>query len=304
MNSPRLLSAQELNALRQQEPRLIIVDVRLPDDYSRRAIAGAVNNCVFEVTFQKRLEELIPHLQTPICVYGASQTSHEASMAAEKMRRAGYTKVYQLQGCLTAWCEAGLPEQGSQEPLEPLTFPAGHFRLDLTESRVEWLGRNLLNKHSGHLPIQSGYLDIQNETITGGEIVFAMNEITCDDLAGNPYHDVLIAHLRSDDFFDTELFPEARLTLQRASHIPGSAAGTQNLEVKAALTLKGVTHSIQFSAAAGLDAEGRYVAQAALSIDRTRWGVLYGSGRFFSRLAGHLVNDLIEIQVRVVTQPL
>lgn len=303
MNSPRRLSAQELNALHQQDPHLVIVDVRLSDDYSRRAIAGAVNNCVFEVTFQKRLEEILPNLQTPVCVYGASQTSHEASMAAEKMLRAGYTEVYQLAGCLEAWCQAGLPEQGSQEPLESPTFPSGRFLLDLTESRVEWLGRNLLNKHSGHLPIQSGYLDIQNETLTGGEIVFAMNEVTCDDLAGNPYHDVLIAHLRSDDFFDTEQFPEARLSLQQASRIPGAALGSQNLEVEAELTLKGITHSIQFTAAAGLDAEGRYGAQAALSIDRTRWGVLYGSGRFFSRLAGHLVNDQIEIQVRIVTQP-
>ena len=39
---------------------------------------------------------------------------------------------------------------------------------------------------------------------------------------------------------------------------------------------------------------------ATLAFDRTLWGSIYGSGKFFRRLAGHLVNDLVEIQVKVV----
>ena len=43
------------------------------------------------------------------------------------------------------------------------------------------------------------------------------------------------------------------------------------------------------------------VAVQISDIDRTDWGVLYGSGRFFRRLAGHLVNDSIELQLRLLT---
>ena len=41
-------------------------------------------------------------------------------------------------------------------------------------------------------------------------------------------------------------------------------------------------------------------AQATVVCDRTRCGVNYGSGRLFRRLAGHLVNDEIELRLRLV----
>lgn len=50
-----------------------------------------------------------------------------------------------------------------------------------------------------------------------------------------------------------------------------------------------------------MTAEGKAAAQASFTIDRTQWGVIYGSGKFFKRLSGHLVNDLIEFQIKIVT---
>jgi polyisoprenoid-binding protein YceI len=151
----------------------------------------------------------------------------------------------------------------------------------------------------GWIALKSGYLDFDGTTITGGEVVLSMHQIHCDDLAGTPLHDVLIAHLRSDDFFDTERFPEARFVLRSARFDPNSPGG-QNLRVEADLTLKDVTAPLSFTASAGIDPDGRPAAQAAFALDRTQWGVIYGSGKWFHRLAGHLVNDLIEFQVRIV----
>ncbi|MEN3940477.1 YceI family protein [Prosthecobacter sp. SYSU 5D2] len=298
-----LISPAELDTLRLQQPSAVIMDVRLPDDHERCAIAGSVNNCVLEVAFHDRLAALVPDKKTPVCVYGSAASSHEATMAAEKLLRAGYDPVYRLDGCLAAWCEAGLPTVGSGETPQPAPLPTGRLTVDVEESRMEWLGRNLMNKHWGSIPITSGYLDVKDGQIQGGEFVLSVADITCDDLAGNPYHDVLIAHLRSDDFFDTALYPEARLKLTDATVIPEAPPGSQNLQVEADLTLRGVTAPISFTLSAGMDEKQRCVAQAAFSIDRTRWGVLYGSGRFFARLAGHLVNDLIELQVRIVMEP-
>lgn len=301
--SATLISANELDSLRFQQPSTVILDVRLPEDHERQAIPGSVSNCVHEITFHDRLPALLPRRDTPVCVYGESASSHEAAVACEKLIRAGYTRVYRLEGCLAAWTDAGFPLEGHGATIPVPTLPTGRLTVDLTESRVEWLGRNLLNKHWGRLPLTSGYLDVNEGHITGGEFVLSMTDITCDDLAGNAYHDVLIAHLRSDDFFDTALHPEARLTLTQATLLPEAAPGTQNLEVTADLTLRGVTAPVTFLLSAGQDKEGRCAAQAAFSIDRTRWGVLYGSGSFFCRLAGHLVNDLIELQVRIVMEP-
>jgi polyisoprenoid-binding protein YceI len=300
--SPKLISASDLEARRREGAGPTVLDVRLAEDHARERIPGALNNCVFEVAFAKTMRTLAPDKDLPLCVYGANEESREAVMACEKLARAGYTRVSRLDGGIAAWTAAGLPSEGTHESVDTPAIPTGRRVLDLTESRVEWFGRNLLHKHSGNIALKSGYLDFDGTTVTGGEVVIATHEIHCDDLAGTPLHDVLVAHLRSDDFFDTERFPEARVVLRSASFDANAPPGGQNLRVEADLTLKGVTAPVSFNASAGLDADGRPAAQASFAIDRTRWGVLYGSGKFFHRLAGHLVNDLIEIHLRLVAE--
>jgi polyisoprenoid-binding protein YceI len=68
------------------------------------------------------------------------------------------------------------------------------------------------------------------------------------------------------------------------------------------LTLKGVTLPIEFVATTGFTPEGKPAAQSVFAFDRTQWNVLDGSGKYFRNLGGHLVNDLIEIQLRVVAK--
>jgi hypothetical protein len=47
-------------------------------------------------------------------------------------------------------------------------------------------------------------------------------------------------------------------------------------------------------------ADGGFAAEAHFDIDRTRWGVIYGSARFFKRLGMHQVYDTISFEVRLV----
>jgi polyisoprenoid-binding protein YceI len=295
-----LISPQELDARRREDPSLVVLDVRLDDDFARRRIAGAANNCVYEVAFLERMPALAPDKNSTICVYGESGDSLEAEAAAEKLVKAGYTRVCRLKGCLESWCSAGLPQEGTGEPLPEAPVPQGRLTVDAGESQVEWTGRNLLNKHTGKVPLKSGWLQMNHGEIAGGELILDMTGITSNDLAGTPLHDVLVAHLRSDDFFDTDQYPEARLVIKHASRLEGASPVAQNVKVEAELTLKGITGPVHFTASAGVDDKGRCAAQAAFTIDRTKWKVLYGSGSFFHRLAGHLVNDMIELQVRVV----
>jgi len=298
---PKLISAKDLERELHSGTKPRILDVRLDDDHACCRIPGALNNCVFEVAFGERMPAVAPEKDAPLYVYGTSEESQEAAMACEKLHRAGYTRVSRLEGGIDAWRNEGFPTEGTHEPEITPPIPSGRRDLDLDESRIEWTGRNLLNKHRGWIALKSGYLDFDGTTVTGGEVVICMPEIHCDDLAGTPLHEVLIAHLRSDDFFDTERFPEARVVLRFSPFDPNSPGG-QNLRVEAELTLKSVTVPLSFTASAGIDADGRPAAQAAFAIDRTQWGVIYGSGKLFHRLAGHLVNDLIELQVRMVTK--
>lgn len=279
----------------------VLIDVRLSEDYQCCRLPGAVNNCVFEVAFTERMPAIAPDLSTPVCLYGAGEGSIESRMAAEKLLRLGYTAVHELEGGIAAWRDAGMPVEESPATPAPTLFD-GKYRVDLNESRIQWTGRNLLNHHTGRIALKAGELIITDGRLAGGSFVIDMTSISCLDLAGDSLHDVLIRHLCDHDFFDTALFPEARFEITSAAPVEGGTPGAPNLHVSGKLTLKDVTAPIDFLASAGITDQGKPAAQATLSFDRTLWNVLYGSGKWFQHLGGHLVNDLIELQLRIVAE--
>ena len=280
----------------------VLIDVRLEEDYLAAHLPEAKNNCVYEVSFPERMIDVAPRKDVAVCVYGAASDSCEARMAAEKLVRAGYGDVLEMCAGLDGWKSAGLEvkSEGATKQDTPVP-PAGWREIDLTESRVEWLGRNLLNKHYGAIAIKSGKLYFSQGELRSGEFTLDMRAIVCHDLSGDQLHDVLIAHLQSDDFFDVEVYPESRFVIASTELVPEASPGAPNLKVHGELTLKNVTLPVEFLATGGMTPEGKTAAQASLAIDRTFWNVLYGSGKYFQNLGGHLVNDLIELQLRIVT---
>jgi rhodanese-related sulfurtransferase/polyisoprenoid-binding protein YceI len=281
----------------------VLIDVRLEDDYAAAHLPGAKNNCVYEVSFLERMTGLAPNKEFAVCVYGAGSDSYEAPMAAEKLLRAGYVEVLELREGLQGWKSAGL--ELTSEGVTKTESPAqleGWRDLDLTESRVEWLGRNLLNKHYGQIALKNGKLRFVGGELVSGEFTLDMGNIVCDDLSGDPSHDVLVGHLKSDDFFDVERYPEARYVITSTEPVGNATPGAPNLKVLGELTVKSATRPLELLATVGLTPDGKAAAQASFAIDRTLWDVLYGSGKYFRNLGGHLVNDMIEIQLRIVTR--
>ncbi|QIF04881.1 YceI family protein [Roseimicrobium sp. ORNL1] len=295
------ITPADLRDLQTHHPDLLLLDVRLPEDFAEGHLPDAVNQCVFEMVFFPELEKRQLAKDRPIAVYGAGESSLESQVAAEKLERAGFTRVHDLRGGVTAWTAQGLSLENVLPPASPPAIKNGTHALDLTESRVVWVGRNLINKHWGQVGIRSGEVLFENGNVVRGEVVLDMHRITSSDLAGSDLHDVLIHHLESDDFFDVERFPEARFTIER-TEVCADCPGSRNLRLHGALNLRGITHPLTVEAAAGLTPEGKAALQTTFTLDRTQWGILYGSGKFFQRLAGHLVNDDLELQVRILTK--
>jgi polyisoprenoid-binding protein YceI len=109
--------------------------------------------------------------------------------------------------------------------------------------------------------------------------------------------------LKSDDFFDTQRYPVAEFQLLRITALPNARLGTPSHEVAGELTLKGVTGEVTFPAIMGPTADGLLAADAHFDIDRTRWGALYGSGKFYEKLGQHLVSDEVSLALKIITLP-
>ncbi|HSJ04786.1 MAG: YceI family protein [Verrucomicrobium sp.] len=290
----------DLESLRQQQPDLILLDVRLSEDYEEGHLPGAVNQCVYEVAFLGEVPSHGVRRDQAVCVYGVAPESHESAVAAAKLERAGYNHVFDFRGGLEAWRAEGRSLEAPATLVPAAAVKDGRFPLDLKESKVVWVGRNLINHHWGHVQISEGHVVFENGQPVSGAVIVDLREITCADLAGGPLHDVLIHHLESDDFFDVENHPEAQFVFDKVE-VCAEAPGCHNLKLLGDFTMRGQTHAVTVVGAAGYTPDGHAAMQATLILDRTQWGVVYGSGRFFHRLASHLVNDHIELQLRILT---
>ena len=298
--SIKTISVQELQKLREAQPNAIILDVLPEDSFGEVHIARARNACVYRIDFLDRCGEIIGDLRTPLVVYGLSAASMASSTAAEKLARAGYVEVYDFKGGLGEWTAAGLPVEagdGKTSPESREVSLGGTFAVDTEPSRVHWSGRNFGSEHTGTLRLSGGQMRIENGQLVSGEFTIDMDSMANDDIDDSQMRQVLIDHLKSDDFFDVRRFPDARFVIAKAILI-ADAAPPLRFHVVGKLTIKGRTNDISFPCRVQHE-NSTLVADAQMEIDRTRWNVIYGSTRFYEMLGKHFVGDVINLRLHI-----
>lgn len=301
------VTPEELNEEPARGGSLLLLDVLPGDLFEKRHIPGARNACVYEVVFAERVREMAADPGLPLVVYGADGEALDALTAAEKLSRLGYNDVRILDGGYAAWAAAGLPvegaDPGSADEDEP-PFPAleGAFRVDVERSVVEWAGRNANKTHYGTLRLTKGELIVRDGGVRG-TFEIDMDSIRNIDLEGDEWYPVLIAHLKSDDFFFVEKYPTATFTIHSTGPVEGATSCSPNVEVEGTLELRGVRRSLKFPVTVNRLDDGALAAEAHFDFDRTRWGAIYGSSRFFKHLGMHRVFEPVSVQVRIVAMP-
>ncbi len=300
----QVLSPKELNRWLEDEKSFYLIDTLLDNHFQKVRLPGAVNACVFQVIFMDQIQKIVDGKSAPIVVYGSSGRSMDAANAAKKLVDNGYEDVHVLEGGISAWRGAGLPLEGegtgaADDPETLLYLESGSYEVDIEQSTIQWWGRNANTTHFGNVKIASGGLAV-NDGILTGSITIDMNSITNINLLGDDLQPVLISHLKSDDFFLTTLFPKAEFTITGAKPVEKPFLSIPNYHIKGSLEIRGIKAEQDFMATiAGTPGKG-LAAEAHFDIDRTRWGVIYGSARFFEHLGMHLVFDLISFQVRLI----
>ena len=302
----KILSPEILHERLREGKPIAIIDLLVEDRFAAVHLPGAVNVCVYEVVFLEKIAKLIPDKDRQIVVYGSGDTSLEAIDAARKLVNAGYVDVSMLRGGLSGWKALGYPLEGEDptaaeraEPASPLSD--ARYVVDTEQSIVNWFGRNKTTTHRGTLKFASGEFSFNNGGLTG---VFEvdMTSIEDIDLEGDPLQPHLIGHLKSVDFFFVDMFPRATFTITSAKRIEAVPSSLPNFSVQGIFDLRGVKKEIGFLATASPPQEGEVKVEAHFDIDRTRWGVLYGSSRFFEHLGYHLVYHPVSLQLRLVAR--
>jgi len=299
----KTISVADLKMWMSQDRKFILLDV-LPEEYfAQKHIKGAVNACVYEVAFIDKVKSATMTETASIVVYGENSEFLASAAAFTKLIEAGFKDVYVLEGGISAWEENGSAVEGAENTgsteYKPLKLHTNKSELEVSseKSKILWTGRNLANFHTGHLKLKSGKIALDGGILTGGLFSIDMQSIICEDLTDKGMNQGLIAHLLSADFFEASKYPEAGFEITESALLKSVSPGAPNYKIYGNLTIKGITKQIEFNCTAGWNAKGLFFAQAAFEIDRTRWNVMYGSGRFFERLGMHLVNDYITIQL-------
>jgi rhodanese-related sulfurtransferase len=304
MTEPRTASFEDVGK-GVSDPAVLILDVLPPEHFTARHLPGALNACVYEVTFLEQVDTLTGGSRSvPVIVYGAGEGSLDSREAAAKLERAGYTDVVVFKEGLSGWTEKGMSLEGThtmeEDPPHPvLALEQRQYSVIPEESVVTWTGRNYNGRHIGTVAVQSGVLSCEKVGLTGS-FALDMTTISNADLAGNELQPVLEAHLRSDDFFFTSMFPVAGFTITEMTPVDDASATQPNYRVIGTLNLRGLTREVEFAANLRPLPEGRITLMANFDLDRTDWGVIYGSARFFKHLSYHIVYDAISIDLRVV----
>ncbi len=167
-------------------------------------------------------------------------------------------------------------------------------KVNISESTIAWVGEKFTGKHSGTIQIKDGTLNINDGMLTGGNFVIDMTSITLTDIQGDGKAN-LEGHLKNEDFFGVDAFPTASLVITEAK-----AKGNGNYDIKANLTIKGITNPVAFYAT--VKPVGKSLkATAVIKVDRTLYGIRYGSGKFFDNLGDKTISDDFELNVSLVT---
>jgi polyisoprenoid-binding protein YceI len=291
------IGAVELKAALASATPPTLLHVLPPEHFESCRLKGARNACIYETAFLDHVGSLRLDTNTPIVVYGEGGASLDSQVAADRLRAAGFTDVRDFRGGLAEWREARLPLEGTGPPAEPKLD--GHFTVDTQTSVIRWTGRNLFNHHEGTVRLASGELDLKDGVLKRAAFVIDMRSIACDDLTDSTYNSMLLRHLAHDDFFATGEHPTAQFVSREARPIEGAHPGMPNYKLCGEFTLRGVTHPLEFAAVIGVADAEHVTGQALIQLDRTAYGSVYGSGRFFAFLGKHVVNDLIDLHLKV-----
>ncbi len=177
---------------------------------------------------------------------------------------------------------------------------AKELKVDVTQSIVEWLGKKVTGQHNGTVKISEGNVYVKDNKLVGGTVKADIRTLEDTDLASDPdSKKKLETHLKSDDFFNAEKFPFT--TFEISSVEESKDPSKPKYIVIGNLTIRNITKGVSFPA--NIDVNGNNVsADINADIDRTDFGLKYGSGKFFEGLGDKAISDIFNLKIKITAK--
>jgi polyisoprenoid-binding protein YceI len=170
------------------------------------------------------------------------------------------------------------------------------FKIIGPQSTINWVGRKVTGAHNGTIAIKEGTLLFNQDHLSGGRFVIDTRSIKILDITDPATNAQFAGHLASDDFFNTEQYPEATFEISRAE-----PRGNGFYHLVGDLTIKGITHPISF--AAQVNRSGNLVtASGNIPVDRTKFGIRFRSANFFQNLGDTLIYNNFDLHTRITAE--
>lgn len=172
--------------------------------------------------------------------------------------------------------------------------------IDPANSRLEWEGAKPTGKHNGTIALSEGQLFVNDSEITGGNFVIDMNSITVLDLDGTmkanlENHLKGLAEGKENDFFNVNEFPTSRFAITKITALDNDSEA--NSLVYGNLTIRDITKEIGFKANIRIEDQQITISTAQFTIDRTQFGVNFGSKSVFDNLGDKFINDEFGLKI-------
>ena len=170
---------------------------------------------------------------------------------------------------------------------------AKDFPIDKSASTLEWEAKKVTGQHTGTISFSEGSLNVEKKKIAGGKFTVDMTTIVNND--GSGLNERLVGHLKSEDFFSVEKFPQSTLVVTKVENTAGNT-----YHFTADLTIKGITNPIEFDAEVS-EASGVLTATGVMKVNRVKYDIKFRSASFFSDLGDKMIYDDFTLKFKLIT---
>jgi protocatechuate 3,4-dioxygenase, beta subunit len=171
------------------------------------------------------------------------------------------------------------------------------LKINPQKSMIKWYGSKFggLGKHEGIISIKSGFLQIADNQLIGGNFTIDINSIEVTDIPKtDPIpREKLRKHLLHQDFFWAEKYPTAYFKINSVE----SQANNFQL-IKGDMTIRGITQKAQFYAQFNVLNPKHAKGKAKLSFNRQDYGVAFRG----KKITNDLVDDTIILNINFETE--